>query len=36
MIPNVMLEIQNMPKNQNGKIDRKALKAYYEESYNRK
>ena len=36
MLPNVMLEIQVMPKNQNGKIDRKALKAYYEEKQQKK
>ena len=31
MLPNVIMQIQSMPKNQNGKIDRKELKAYYEE-----
>ena len=36
MLPNVMLEVQVMPKNQNGKIDRKALKAYYEEKQQKK
>ncbi len=35
MLPNVMLEVSVMPKNQNGKIDRKALKEYYTESQNR-
>ena len=31
MLPNVMLEMDEMPKNQNGKIDRGALKAYFVE-----
>lgn len=31
MLPNVMLGLDEMPKNQNGKIDRKALTAYYTE-----
>ncbi len=31
MIPNVMLPMEQMPKNQNGKIDRKELTAYYKE-----
>ena len=31
MLPNVMLEMEEMPKNQNGKIDRGELKAYYVE-----
>lgn len=30
MLPNVIMSVQNMPKNQNGKIDRKALKEHYE------
>ena len=36
MIPNVMLNIRKMPKNQNGKIDRSALREYYMEQKNRK
>ena len=36
MLPNVMLEVQVMPKNQNGKIDRKTLKVYYEEKQQKK
>lgn len=31
MLPNVMMHVESMPKNQNGKIDRKVLKAQYEE-----
>jgi len=31
MLPNVMLEMEQMPKNQNGKIDRGELKRYYAE-----
>lgn len=30
MIPNVMLKMTDMPKNQNGKIDRKSLVEYYQ------
>ena len=31
MLPNVMREVEEMPKNQNGKIDRKKLKILYAE-----
>ena len=34
MLPNVMMQIPVMPRNQNGKIDRKALKDYYTEQQN--
>ena len=33
MMPNVMIEMEVLPKNQNGKIDRGALKAFYSEKY---
>lgn len=31
MVPNVMLEMESLPKNQNGKLDRLKLTAYYRE-----
>lgn len=36
MLPNVMLELESLPKNQNGKIDRGALKTYYKEKKSQK